>query len=221
MKTVIQSSFGIGLLLAAQSSQLPSDFCQSSRTTAALHSANCPNAFVEKDAGKVDGIQIEHSPPYHTYSRWDLNGHSYIVAYWDQDNDPVNVQADIHLSRRQLDGTFKYDRLLTIPAFETVERVSTQEFTGDGSKQLVVVSLEGQLEVARIVRFASDGARLVFNRSGTRIQFTDKVPAEILVYANAANETELFRWSKKRQGFIRAASSPGFVGEKLDNGRRD
>ena len=49
------------------------------------------------------------------------------------------------------------------------------------------------------MQFDGDQAHhLVFDCAGTRIQFTDKAPYNILVYARATNQTELFQWSEKR-----------------------
>jgi hypothetical protein len=209
MNSNIQYWFGIALMLVGQSSQTQSDFCQS-RTPAALHSEKCPNAFVENDAGKIQDILIQHSPVYHTYSRWDLNGRTFVLAYWDRDNDPINVQADVYAATKDLNGESQYKKLLTIPAFETVDHVFARDLIGKGSEQLVVVSWEGQLEAVRIVQFNGDQARLVFDYAGTKIQFTDKAPYNILVYAKSTNLTELFQWSESRRRFYRVAIKPGF-----------
>ena len=84
----------------------------------------------------------------------------YDLAYWDQDNDPAGVAADIYAAAQDPNGRSQYKKLLTIPTFELVQQVFALDLIGKGSKQLVVVSLEGQLDVARIVQFDGDRARL-------------------------------------------------------------
>jgi hypothetical protein len=141
----------------------------------------------------------------------------YDLAYWDQDNDPAGVAADIYAAAQDPNGRSQYKKLLTIPTFELVQQVFALDLIGKGSKQLVVVSLEGQLDVARIVQFDGDRARLVFDYAGTTIQFTDKAPYGILVYARSANQTELFRWSEPRQRFHRGGDQ---IGLRSGRGRR-
>src|ERR1019366_10323560 len=62
-------------------------------------------------------------------------------SYWDQDNDPAGVAADIYAAAQDPNGRSQYKKLLTIPTFELVQQVFALDLIGKGSKQLVVVSL--------------------------------------------------------------------------------
>jgi hypothetical protein len=72
-----------------------SEFC-SSHTTTACHSSSC-DLFVH-DSQRVKEVTIPHKPAYHTYSRWELAGKTFIFAYRDVEYQPSGMVADIYLA---------------------------------------------------------------------------------------------------------------------------
>src|SRR5271169_4020002 len=90
---VLRSALVVALL---QASTKQSELCDSF-TTEAYHSPRC-NQYVVRDPKRADDIAIPHSPRYHTYSQWDFDHQTVVLAYRDIDNDPKNMVADAYLA---------------------------------------------------------------------------------------------------------------------------
>jgi len=148
-----------GMALLSASLGLPQSddatFC-ASRTTAAYHSPKC-DWFVVKDPNRIEGLEIQHEPSYHTYSRWVLDGRTYVIAYRDIDYQPEDIVADIYLA---VDNGYKLVGRARI--FGLVTDVSTARLTGGELPDIVFRFLGGQLQYIVIVRLSRETAREVF-----------------------------------------------------------
>ena len=51
------------------------------------------------DPHTIENVAIRHEPSYHTYSRWVLDGLTYVIAYRDIDDQPEDIVMDIYLVR--------------------------------------------------------------------------------------------------------------------------
>jgi hypothetical protein len=181
----------------------------SQHTAESLHSKSCPDSLIENDSGRIDDLHLPHKPAYHTYSRWRVSEQEYILAYWDQDNEVLALYADIYRENRDADGRPTYAKIATVPAFELVRRVFTQDLIGDGREQLIIISETGQLQAIRIMRIHGNTARIVLDTAGTRVKVVDKPKPAVLVYAKTPDQTEVFRWSARQKKFERIAVKSG------------
>ncbi len=194
--------------LSTQSHQSQKVDC-SQPTGLALHSKSCPDALLEEDAGRIEDVAIAHKPIYHTYSRWSIDGLRYILAYWDRDNEVLNLAVDVYREDVAASGRLSYARIATVPVFEQAERVFTQDLIGDGDQQLIVLSVMGQLEAIRILQINRRAVRVVLDTAGTRVRVGNKPGSAIEVYGKSANSTEIFRWLPQQKVFRKTGVRSG------------
>jgi hypothetical protein len=90
-----------------------------------------------------------------------LNGKRYILAYWYEDNSPL--QLSVHILRYS-------DDQLEEPVFkvfagdvsEEVEEVVSSDLTGDGRDELIFLSRSGQIKIVRVLE---DRAEMSLSKS--------------------------------------------------------
>jgi hypothetical protein len=127
------------------------------------------------------------------------------LAYWDRDNELLNLHADLYYEDLNSTNLSSYSKIATVPSFEVVKRVLTEDLVGDGHEQLVILSETGQLEAIRILQIEGRSARLVLDTAGTKVKIVGKSQSAVLVYAKTPNKTEVFRWSVEQKRFKRIA----------------
>jgi hypothetical protein len=182
--------------------QTASTFC-ASRTPEALHSPKCPHSFVVKDPHRVDDVTIQHSPPYHTYSRWVLSGRGYVFAYRDIDEQPEDMAVDIYRvahNRYLLVGSARIPGVVT--------NVSTVRLTGGKLPDVVFRFEGGQLKYIEVVRLADNTAREVFRYGASTIDITSNSEPVIEAISKIANLVEQFAWDARSGKFRKVEQHP-------------
>jgi len=172
-------------------------FC-SSRTTAAYHSPECGFIWVVRDPNRISDIHIDHSPEYHTYSRWVISGMEYVLAYRDIDNDPANIALDLYRS-----SGARYSQIGSLTIGAPISKVQALALVPKQGEQLVIFSQCGQLHCIDIVQVRDDQAKELFEYAGTTIVVrTGRLPS-IVATSKSAGLTEQFTWSEVHQQFVK------------------
>ena len=172
------------------------EFC-SSGTSEAYHSPNCGWGFVVHDPHRVEDVSIPHKPAYHTYSRWALNGHTYVFGYRDIDQQPEDMAVDIYLatdgSGLQLIGSTRIPGLLT--------DVSTARLTFGILPDVVFYLQSGELTWLEVVRITDQQAKEVFWYGASQIDISVEPTPTIVAKSRLANRIEQFAWDSHSQKF--------------------
>lgn len=130
-----------------------------------------------------------------------LNGKRYILAYWYEDNSPL--QVSVHILRYS-------DDKLEEPVFkvfagdvsEEVEEVVSSDLTGDGRDELIFLSRSGQIKIVRVLEDRGDQFVEIFENGGSEVTLT-KETREIWVKSKTAGKLEIYRWDLKLRKFTR------------------
>jgi len=171
-----------------------SDFC-ASRTTEAYHSPKCDWRWVVHDPHRVEDVQIQHEPLYHTYSRWVLDGQTYVFAYRDIDRRPDDMAADVYLAngdRYKLVGSVEH-------LGEIVTGVSEVRLTGAFLPDVVFREDCGQLNCVVVVRFSDETARQVFRYGASKIDVLSEPKPMIVATSKIANQIQQFAWETEKR----------------------
>lgn len=173
-----------------------SGFC-ASRTTEAYHSPKCGWGWVVHDPHRVEDVKIPHEPQYHTYSRWMLDGRTYIFAYRDIDQQPADMAADIYLAegdRYKLVGSIEH-------MGEIVTGVSEAKLTGGPLPDIVFREDCGELKCVVVVRFFDEAAKQVFSYGDRTIEVRQEPKPVIIATSRIANLVEEFAWDPRSEKF--------------------
>jgi hypothetical protein len=171
-----------------------SEFC-SSWTTAAYHSPQC-DLWVVHDPNRVEDVKIAHHPEYHTYSRWTLGEHAYILAYRDVDFQPSDMVADVYLA-----GSTGNSLAGKISIYDIVSDVSLVKLNGGETPALAFRASCGQLECVFVLHFAEGKAQEVFQYAASKIEVLDGDIPEIVAKSRLSNLVEAFAWDSKLNEF--------------------
>jgi hypothetical protein len=172
-----------------------SSFC-ASRTTEAYHSPKCDWGWVIHDPHRVEEVKIPHEPQYHTYSRWMLKGHTYILAYRDIDQQPSDMAADVYVAdgdRYKLVGSVEH-------LGEIVTGVSEARLTG-AVPDILFREDCGQLQCVVVVHFSDETARQVFRYGASKLDVVSKPKPMIVATSKLAKEVEQFAWDPQTEKF--------------------
>jgi hypothetical protein len=183
------------LTTSAGAQSKPSGFC-ASRTTAAYHSPKCDWGWVVHDPHRVEGMKIPHDPQYHTYSRWLLEGHSYIFAYRDIDEQPSDMAADIYVAESkgyELAGSVEH-------LGEIVTGVSEVALTG-AVPDILFREDCGQLHCVVVVRFSDETAKQVFRYGASKLDVVWEPTPMIVATSKFTNQSEQFAWDPQTEKF--------------------
>jgi hypothetical protein len=174
-----------------------SEFC-SSRTTEAYHSPKCDWGWVVHDPHRVEDVSITHKPAYHTYSRWVLDGQTYVLAYRDIDRSPSDMAADVYLATGN-----GYKLLGSVQHLgEIVTDVSDARLTGGVLPDLVFREDCGELKCVVVVHFSDETARKVFWYGATEVEITTQPKPMVVARSNLSNVVEEFAWDLKSNKFV-------------------
>ena len=190
----------VALFFAASAGAQSKDsaFC-ASRTAEAYHSPKCDWGWAVHDPNRVENVKIPHDSQYHTYSRWMLNGHTYIFAYRDIDQQPSDMAADIYVAkgdRYRLVGSVKH-------LGEIVTGVSEARLTGAILPDIVFREDCGELQCAVVVRLSDQAARQVFRYGASKIEVISEPKPVIVARSKLANQVEQFAWDPQGKKFRR------------------
>src|SRR5215469_4647532 len=174
-----------------------SEFC-SSRTTEAYHSPKC-DWFVVHDPQRVDDVKIPHRPAYHTYSRWVVDGQTYILAYRDVDQQPQEMMVDVYLEGSS--GGYKLVGSIRIAG--VVNGVSIEKLTGSLIPDIVFRVESGQLQYVDVLRFAEGKAKEVFWYGASELEITTQPKAMIVARSKLSNVVEEFAWDPRTNRFAK------------------
>ena len=180
-----------------------SAFC-SSRTTEAYHSPKCDWGWVVHDPHRVEDVKIPHEPQYHTYSRWMLDGRTYIFAYRDIDQQPEDMVADIYLARDthyKLVGSIQH-------LGEIVTGVSRARLTGAVLPDIVFREDCGELQYVVVVRLSDETAKQVFSYGDRIIDVREQPKPVIIATSKIANLVEQFAWDPQAKKFLKIKQHP-------------
>jgi len=180
-----------------------SAFC-SSRTTEAYHSPKCDWGWVVHDPHRVEDVKISHAPQYHTYSRWMLEGHTYIFAYRDIDQQPGDMAADIYLAK---DNNYKLVGSIQHLG-EIITDVSEARLTGAILPDIIFREDCGELQCVVVVRFSDETAKQVFSYGDGLIEVLQQPKPEIIATSKVANLVEQFAWDPETEKFRKIEQYP-------------
>jgi hypothetical protein len=184
----------LGTALAVAQNQVET-FC-ASRTTEAYHSLKCDWGFVVNDPHRIENVEIQHEPSYHTYSRWVLDGRTYVFAYSDIDHQPEDIVADIYLAGDtgyKLAGNGRITGLVT--------GVSTARLTGGELPDIVFRFEGGQLQYMTVVRLSGETAQEVFRHGSSTMDIVSQPRPMIEAKGKIGNLVEQFAWDPRFKRF--------------------
>jgi hypothetical protein len=180
--------------MAQQSS---TNFC-SSRTTAAYHAPECGAIWIVHDPNRVSDVHLGHSPDYHTYSRWEVNGTKYVLAYWDEDNDPNDIVVDVYRA-----SGAKFEQIGSVTIGAPLTGVKTAQLAPKWGDQLLFLSHCGQMECINVVRVSDGVAKELFEYGADKLVVRGGTPPSIMAKPKYANFLEQFTWSDAKQKFVK------------------
>jgi hypothetical protein len=143
---------------------------------------------------------------YKSFKLLTLNGHRYILAFWYEDNSPLQLSVNI----------VRYtDADLEEPVFgvfsgsvaEDVAEIVTFDVTGDGRDELLFLSNSGQIKIVRILQEAERELRPIFENGGTEVTLL-KDTREIWIKSRSAGDLTAFRWDPKEKKIVAIAAHP-------------
>ncbi|MBI3663942.1 MAG: hypothetical protein HY234_12945 [Acidobacteria bacterium] len=138
---------------------------------------------------------------YKEINRLELNGKHYILAYWLEDNSPLQLTVDI----------FRYtDSLLSQPVTkvfsggvaEEVQAIVHFDLTGDSQDELIFVSDSGQIQIVRVLQDQKKSFAQIFMNGGSEVTII-KSTREIWIKAKTAGVLEVYRWDPSSKKFLR------------------
>jgi hypothetical protein len=184
---------------ASTAQEKKASFC-SARTTTAYHSPECDWGYAVRDPQRVDDLKIPHKPAYHTYSRWVLDGRTYILAYRDIEDQPDDMVVDVYAAG---DGSHKLIGNARIPGIVT--GVATTKLT-DGELPDVVIRFEGgQLQYVDILRFSRGRVIQVFQYGASTIEVLAEPVPMLKATSRAAHLVEQFAWDSRSGKFSKVS----------------
>lgn len=195
MRVLVGIVAAVLLTASAGAQSNESGFC-ASRTTAAYHSPKCDWGWVVHDPHRVEDVKIPHDPQYHTYSRWLLEGHAYIFAYRDIDQQPSDMAADIYVAKSggyTLVGSVEH-------LGEIVTGVSEATLTG-AVPDILFREDCGQLHCVVVVRFFDQTAKQVFRYGASKLDVVSEPKPMIVATSQLANQVEQFAWDPQTEKF--------------------
>jgi hypothetical protein len=166
------------LLTSGVARNIDADFC-SSRTTEAYRSPKCDWGWVVHDLKRVEDVTIPHKPAYHTYSRWVLDGGTYIIAYGDIDYTPNDMVADVYLANG--------DRYKLVGSVQHLGEIVTGGFAA---------------------RLTGAAAREVFSYGASTIEIVSQPKPLIVARSTIANVVKEFTWDPKSSKFVKIRQYP-------------
>lgn len=143
---------------------------------------------------------------YKSFKLLSLNGHRYLLAFWYENNSPLQLSVNI----------VRYtDAKLEEPVFgvfsgsvaEDVTEIVTFDVTGDGRDELLFLSNSGQIKVIRILQEAGRELRPIFENGGTEVTLL-KDTREIWIKSKSAGDLTVFRWDPKEKKIVAIATHP-------------
>lgn len=129
-----------------------------------------------------------------------LNGEHYVVAFWNEDNDPLQLWTSI----------FRYsDEQLQMPVYkvfsgdvsERVLAIDDFDLSGSGRNDLLVLSKSGQIEIVRVLREQGKDLVLAFENGGSDVTVL-KERREIWIKSRTGKQVDVYRWDGKGGKFI-------------------
>ncbi|MEW6079060.1 MAG: hypothetical protein AB1724_14710 [Thermodesulfobacteriota bacterium] len=190
------------ILFIAAPSVVKSDFCDD-RTTESYHAPSCNKIWVVRDPNRIDNLQIDHKPSYHTYSRWVIDEQTYIIAYRDIDYDPNDMVADIYLS-----GNGSYTLVGDIAIKGNVVNVFAAKLTSNMHHDLVFRFNSGQLQYVSVVKIINQKIIKVFEYGGTEIEINSEKNPMIIIKSKTPNIIQQYIWDSANSKFFKAQEFP-------------
>lgn len=130
-----------------------------------------------------------------------LNGHHCILAFWYEDNSPLQLVVQV----------FKYkddklekpvEKIYEGSVAEEVIKIATADLLGSGHDQLIFLSRAGQIQILRVLAEKGNSLVPIFETGGTEITII-KPTSEIWVKSKTAGEVDIFRWDAKSSKFFK------------------
>jgi hypothetical protein len=135
-----------------------------------------------------------------------LNGQRYILAFWNEDNDPLQLWVNI----------FAYsDDELQAPVYkafsgdvsEDVIDIAQRPLTDGSRRDLVFLCKSGQIEMVRVLRQKGRELQLVFENGGSDITLpTDQ--REIWIKSRSSKEMNIYKWDQTLGKFVDSRTMP-------------
>ena len=105
---------------------------------------------------------------YKWFSQQTLNGHGYILAFWYEEDSPVELRVSIF---RHADDRLQepVTEAFTGAVAEEIIRVTTFDLKGDGRDELIFLSNSGQIKLIRVLEESGPRLKLIFDNGGTDV----------------------------------------------------
>jgi hypothetical protein len=143
---------------------------------------------------------------YNSIKLTTLNGQRYILAFWNEDNDPLQLWVNI----------FAYsDDELQAPVYkafsgdvsEDVIDIAQRPLTDGSRRDLVFLCKSGQIEMVRVLRQKGRELQLVFENGGSDITLpTDQ--REIWIKSRSSKEMNIYKWDQTLGKFVDSRTMP-------------
>lgn len=136
---------------------------------------------------------------YRSFELLKLNGAHYLLAFWYEDNDPLQFSVNI----------FRYqDEELQKPIFkvytgsvaETLRATETFDLMGTGKDQLIFLSDSGEIELLRVLEDTGRDLKLVFENGGSQVTVLPD-SREIWIKNKVARNIDVYKWDSESQKF--------------------
>lgn len=158
-------------------------------------SADCENNTVERFKQLYGNVR-----DYNSIKLTRLNGQQYLLAFWNEDNDPLQLWVNIFAySDDELQSPIY--KAFTGDLSEQVIEITQCNLTGTDNRDLVFLSKSGQIEMIRILRQKGRELQLVFENGGADITLpTDQ--REVWIKNRTGKQLSVYRWDQARGKFI-------------------
>ncbi|MFB3921208.1 MAG: hypothetical protein ACE145_05765 [Terriglobia bacterium] len=135
-----------------------------------------------------------------------LNGQKYILAFWNEDNDPLQLWVNI----------FAYsDDQLHLPVYkaysgdvsEQLIEVAQCKLTDPRTDDLVFLSKAGHIEMIRVLHQKGRELQLVFENGGADVTLPTG-QGEVWIKNRTGKELTVYRWDRGSNRFVERKSLP-------------
>lgn len=177
------------------------EFCEQ-RTTKAYHDPKC-GLWVENDPHRINNFDIPFTPPYHTYSSWNIDSQTYYFAYRDIDYNPSDLVIDVYKIENM-----KFTQIGEIKINGVVVDILLARLTMAKYPEVVIRHKDGLLQFVSIVKIQDNKVDRIFKYGATEIDIIREPNPRIIAKAITSNRVEEFSWNAVQNIFSKTNDYP-------------
>jgi hypothetical protein len=143
-----------------------------------------------------------NSRDYKEFRVINLNQNKYLLAFWYQDNSPLQLSVDVfRYEDRELQKPIR--KFYTGDVSEEISEIADLDLTGDGRAELIFLCASGQIKIIRVFEERRDSLVLRFEKGGSDISVV-RSTREIWIKSRTAKELDVYRWDPRIRRFVKA-----------------